>query len=111
MKGIMPKRAVLTILLAMQMMGGGAVTLAHARDVVVVSPGVEASHTARCAILHDDVRCALCQYASARVVTQQAFTLYTPVAAVRVTQVQPVASVHPRDRIIAPARAPPSLLS
>jgi hypothetical protein len=111
MKGIMSKRVVLTILLAMQMLGAGAVTLAHARDVLVVSPGVEASHTARCAILHDEVRCALCHYASARVVTQQAFRFETPVAGVRVTPVQPVTSVHSHDRVSAPARAPPSLLS
>src|SRR5206468_12504299 len=66
MKETMPKRIALAMLLAIQVLGGGAITLAHARDVVAAPPGVEASHTARCAILHDELRCALCHYANAR---------------------------------------------
>ncbi len=69
----MLRRISLTLLLAIQALGGGAITLAHTRDAVVAPPGFEASHNARCAILHDELRCALCHYASARVVTQQAF--------------------------------------
>jgi hypothetical protein len=107
----MLKRTGLTILLAIQMLGGGAVTLAHARDVVVAQPGIEASHTARCAILHDELRCALCHYAGARVVTQQIFAIETPVAAVRFTHPQPIASIHSIDRRTTPARAPPIVLS
>src|SRR3989454_9509863 len=84
MKEIMLKRLPLAILLALQALGGGAISLAHARDVVVAPPGFEASHTARCSILHDEMRCALCHYASARVVTQHAFTLAAPATAVRV---------------------------
>ena len=107
----MLKRIPLTILLAIQAFGGGAITLAHARDVVVAPPGFEASHNARCAILHDELRCALCQYASARVVTQQAFTLATPRTAIRVVPEQPVVAVAAAVRRTAPARAPPQFLS
>jgi len=111
MKEIMVRRISLSILLAIQAVGGGAVSLAHARDAVVAPPGIEASHDARCAILHDELRCALCHYASARVVTPQAFTLATPATAIRVALVQPVVSVAAAVRRTAPARAPPPFLS
>ena len=107
----MLKRIPLMLLLAIQALGGGAITLAHARDVVVAPPGFEARHDARCAILHDELRCALCQYASARVVTQQAFTLSTPRAALRVASVQPVVFFAAAVRLTASARAPPPFLS
>lgn len=107
----MLKRIALGILLAIQVLGGGAITLAHARDVVAAPPGVEASHTARCAILHDELRCALCHYANARVVAQQVFTVEIPLAPVPFTHTQPFVSVRSISRLAAPARAPPALLS
>lgn len=105
------KRAALTILLAIQALGGGAITLAHARDVVVAPPAFEASHDGRCAILHDEVRCALCHYAGARVVTQQTYTFATPAKPIRFTPVQPAVSVAAVVQLTAPARAPPTVLS
>jgi hypothetical protein len=111
MKETMLKRIPLMLLLAIQALGGGAITLAHARDVVVAPPGFEARHDARCAILHDELRCALCHYASARVVRQQAFTLAIPTVAIRVVPVQPVVAVAAAVRRTAPARAPPQFLS
>jgi hypothetical protein len=111
MKETMLKRTALGMLLAIQMLGGGAITLAHARDVVAAPPGVEASHTARCAILHDELRCALCHYANARVVAQRVFTVAIPLAGVRFTHTQPFVSVRSVSRLAAPARAPPSFLS
>jgi hypothetical protein len=111
MKETMLKRIPLMLLLAIQALGGGAITLAHARDAVVAPPGFEASHNARCAILHDELRCALCHYASARVVTQQPFTLVTPRAEIRAVPVQPVVAFAVAVRLTAPARAPPQLLS
>src|SRR6266540_7154851 len=89
MKETMLKRIPLMLLLVIQALGGGAITLAHAREEVVAPPGFEAAHK-HCAVLHDELRCALCQYASARVVRQQAFTFNTPQVAVRVAPVQPV---------------------
>ena len=105
------RRISLSILLAIQALGGGAISLAHARDAVVAPPGYEASHSAGCAILHDELRCALCQYASARVVTQQAFTFTAPASAVRVIPVQPVTYVTVAVALTTPARAPPAVLS
>ena len=111
MKEIMLKRIALAILLAIQAAGGGAISLAHARDAVVQPPGYEAGHDARCAILHDEMRCALCHYASARVVTQHAFTLAAPATAVRFAPAPPVVFVATAVRRTAPARAPPLFLS
>lgn len=109
MKGTMLKRVPLILLLVVQALGGGAITLAHARDAVAAPPGVEASHDARCAILHDEMRCALCHYASARVVTQPTFTIATPAETVRFTPVEPIVSVASATRLTTPARAPPAL--
>ena len=111
MKEIMVRRMSLSIMLAIQALGGGAVSLAHARDAVVAPPGYEASHSARCAILHDELRCALCHYVSARVVTQKAFTFAAPASAVRVIPVQPVAYVAVAVPLTTRARAPPAVLS
>ena len=105
MKETMLKRVALTILLVVQVLGGGAVTLAHARDVVVAQAGVEANHTARCAILHNELRCALCHFMTTRVVTQHVVIIETPVAGARLTPPQPVVSVPPIVRLT-PARAP-----
>ena len=107
----MLKRIPLVILLVIQVLGGGAVTLAHARDAVVPPPGYEAGHNARCAILHDEMRCALCHYASARVVTPSVFILAEPTATVRVAPVQVVTLVVTTVRLTSPPRAPPTVLS
>jgi len=111
MKESMLKRIPLTLLLAIQALGGGAITLAHARDVVAAPPGFESSHDGRCAILHDELRCALCHYASARIVTPQTFTIPAPAKTIRFTPVQPVVSVAAVSLLSAPARAPPLLFS
>jgi hypothetical protein len=114
MKGMMRplQRGALFVLLAIQVLGGGAVTLAHARDLVTAPASVEAQHDARCPVLHDALRCALCHYASAQVVVQRA--VVTPAA-------RPARPQVPTTRLIvavssaihgtAPARAPPALLS
>lgn len=109
MKEIMLKRTALAILLVIQAAGGGAITLAHARDVGAAPPGFEASHDGRCAILHDELRCALCHYASARVVTPPTFTVPIPAEIVRFTALQPLVSVAAVALLSAPARAPPFL--
>jgi hypothetical protein len=111
MKENMLKRIPLTILLALQALGGGAITLAHARDVVAAPPGFESRHDGRCAILHDELRCALCHYASARVVTPQTFTVPVTAKTVRFTPVPLVFSVAAVTRLTAPARGPPLFLS
>src|ERR1700752_335718 len=111
MKELMLKPFPLSALLVIQALGGGAITLAHARDIVAAPPGVEASHDARCAILHDEMRCALCHYASARVVSPPAFTIVAPAEIVRFTPIEPVVFVAVITRLTTPARAPPLLWS
>lgn len=111
MKEIMFRRIPLAILLAVQALGGGAISLAHARDTVVAPPGFEAGHSARCAILHDELRCALCHYASARVVAPPTFTIPEPTSDIRFAPEQPAISLAAVARLTAPARAPPLSLS
>ncbi len=106
----MLRRIPLMLLLAVQALGGGAISLAHAREEVVAPPGFEAAHE-HCAVLHDELRCALCHYASARVVTQQAFTFAAPSEPIRFAPVQPVVSVAAAAQLTAPARAPPPFFS
>ncbi len=88
----MLKRITLAILLTLQALGGGAISLAHARDVVVAPPGFEASHTARCAILHD-------------------VTIPERATDVRFAPEQPAVSIAAVVRLTAPARAPPPFFS
>lgn len=107
----MLKRLPLVILLALQAVGSGAVSLAHARDVVVAPPGIEARHSAGCRILHDELRCALCHYAGTRVVTQQTLTVPAPAQAVRVSFPAPRFVARSVVHHTAPARAPPASLS
>jgi hypothetical protein len=114
MKGIMRRaqRGALTILLAIQALGGGAVTLAHARDVVTAPAAFESKHDARCPVLHDALRCALCHYASAQVVVQRmAITPALRPVPVRVPSTHRVVAVASAVHRTRPARAPPTLLS
>ena len=114
MKGMMRrlKQAALALLLVIQALGGGAVTLAHARDVVTAPAAFESKHDARCPVLHDALRCALCHYASAQVVVQQV-VIAPPSrpARVRVPSTHRVDVVASAVHRTAPARAPPILLS
>jgi hypothetical protein len=114
MKGMMRrlKQAELALLLVIQALGGGAVTLAHARDVVSAPAAFESSHDARCPILHDALRCALCHYATAQVVGQGAVvTLPSRPARTLVPATRRMAIVASAVHRTAPARAPPALLS
>ena len=103
----MLKRITLTLLLVIQALGGGAISLAHARDLVTEPPHVEARHSAGCAILHDELRCALCHYASTGVVTPAAFTFSAAATDVRVAPVPQTLSVVAAVPLTTPARAPP----
>ncbi len=110
-EGLM-KRFGFALLLAIQAAAGGAVSLAHARDVLLAPAGIEASHSSRCAILHDELRCALCHYAGSRVVAQHTIVnLSAPVARALFVPVQFVPLVTVAVRFTPPPRAPPSVLS
>jgi hypothetical protein len=114
MKGIMGRvqRGILTVLLAIQVLGGGAVSLAHARDVVTAPAAFESHHDARCPVLHDALRCALCHYAGAQVGVQR--TVAAPASCLtspRVPSARQIVLVSGSIHRTAPARAPPAFLS
>src|SRR5262245_27038852 len=105
-------RPLLTVLLAVRAVGGGAVTLAHARDVVSAPATWESRHDARCAVLHDALRCALCHYAGAQVVVQRAVVApATRPTTCRVPASRRIGVTSDAFDRTAPARAPPTLLS
>lgn len=105
-------RGCAALLLMIQALGGGAVSLAHARDFVAAPPAVEASHDGTCPILHDGPRCALCQYAGARVATPDAVVLLaTPASRARIPAPRRASAVAAAVRRTPPARAPPALIS
>ena len=106
------KRLGFALLLTIQAAAGGAVSLAHARDVLVAPAGIEAGHSSRCAILHDELRCALCHYAGTRVVAQHTIVkLSAPITRTRFVPVQFVPVITVAVRFTPPPRAPPHVLS
>jgi len=50
-------------LLALQVVAGGAMPLAHAGERQTAPSGIEAHHDVSCVVIHDAMRCALCQFA------------------------------------------------
>lgn len=98
-----------TLLLLCQAAGGGVVALAHAADASAGPVALESGHTARCPMLHDEVRCALCQYVGAHVIAP-ATTVAPPTPSdvrwspVLETRLPPFAARIPS----APPRAPPA---
>jgi hypothetical protein len=96
------------VLLVIQGIAGGVVSLAHASERLTAPVHIEAQHGSGCVVLHDELRCVLCHYAGTHVVLQ-------PVRA------QPGASTGPEqrpdrrerarpsgpDHLTAPPRAPP----
>ena len=101
----------LALLLVIQALGGGAVTLAHARDRTTAPTTIETRHDARCVVLHDALRCALCHYAGiSGVVASPRFVtaLASLVIAVPPTVASPAARPFPFS---GSPRAPPTNLS
>lgn len=100
------------LLLTLQAIGSGAVTLAHARDVLDAPAAFEEAHDGNCPVLHDGPRCALCQYGGARVVAQHTVELRSPrLARARIGADRVVVAVASDVRRTPPSRAPPSLIS
>jgi hypothetical protein len=90
-------RYLATLLLVLQGLAGGVVSLAHASERLTAPAHIEAQHGSACLALHDELRCALCQWAGAQ-------------AAPRPTQMPPLrqASTERRraDPDAPPARRP-----
>src|SRR5256885_10770564 len=59
------------LLLAIQGIAGGVVPLVHATERFTAPAHIEAQRSSGCLVLHDDLRCALCQFAATRVTTQR----------------------------------------
>ena len=100
------------LLFVLQALGSGMVDLAHAADPAAGPVAVETGHTAHCAVLHDALKCALCQYAGTRVALR-------PIRFEAVGERQPVvraplersAAAPERQILHAPPRAPPASLA
>ena len=100
------------LLVVVQALASGAVTLAHARERFSAPAHVEAQHSSDCLVLHDELRCALCHFAGAPlaplVVRHAAPDLTLVVRRLR------AADPAPRSRpthLSAPPRAPPVTVS
>jgi hypothetical protein len=100
------------LLLVLQAVAGGAVTLADAAEPLTVASHIEAQHELGCPVVHDALRCALCHYAGTRVAVQQtAITMPSRPEPVVALQLDPVPLSGATVHLTAPARAPPALLS
>ena len=106
------RRWLAALLVVVQTLASGAVTLAHARERFSEPAHVEARHSSGCVVLHDELRCALCHFAGAPVlplVVRHAARDLTLAVRRRAT-VDPA----PRSRsphLSAPPRAPPVTVS
>jgi len=102
-------RCLAAVLLVLQGLAGGAVSLAHASERFSAPAHIEAQHGAGCVALHDGLRCVLCQFAGSQVSTQQVRTQAEVAATVerRPTECD-VAPLVRSDYRTAPPRAPPA---
>ena len=100
------------LLLVLQALGAGAVSIAHATERTTAPAGWEARHTASCPVLHDAARCALCHYAGVRFV---AASTVVPPAPVKCASILGVADAAGRRAPVllhaARPRAPPGFIS
>lgn len=101
-------RSLGVLLLALQASGAGMAALAHAREPLPGPVSVEAQHGAQCPVLHDELHCALCQYAGARIALLPGVVLPAPdhPQTSRLQADLPHPGGHPRPPLAQP-RAPP----
>jgi len=100
-----------TLLLVLQASASGMVALAHARERLPGPVTFEGQHGAKCPVLHDELRCALCQYAGARITLLPSVVVPTqdlPHASPLQVDV-PLPADHRRAPLAQP-RAPPFLV-
>lgn len=97
------------LLLVVQGLAGGAVTLAHASEQSTAPAAIEVQHDAKCVVLHDALRCALCHFAGTQVVAQHA-PRHTTTDIVTEQRLPTAAALPARvsDHLSAPPRAPPA---
>src|SRR5216683_5547606 len=96
------------LLLVVQGLGGGAIALAHADESTKAPAAFEARHSASCAVVHDETRCALCQYAGLRVAPAPAMAQpSTATRPMRPCITEPRSRFEFTRHLTAPPRAPP----
>jgi len=100
------------LLVVVQALASGAVTLAHAREPFSAPAHVEARHSSGCLVLHDELRCALCHFAGAPLLP---LLVRHAARDLTLAERRPVtADPAPRSRsahLSAPPRAPPVTVS
>ena len=102
-------RSLATLLLVLQALAGGAVSLAHASERLSAPVHIEAQHASACIVLHDELRCTLCHYAGSQLQAQQPRTQPAAAAATDSPLPRPgTAPVCRADRRTAPPRGPPT---
>jgi uncharacterized membrane protein len=98
--------------LALQMVGAGAVALAHAREAPTAPAAIEAQHDARCVVVHDALRCAVC-HAAVPAAPPLRRVSFAPLPTVVAPATAGPDRHTPRCDVLisAPPRAPPAALS
>src|SRR5437763_10452652 len=96
------------LLLVLQGIAGGVVPLAHAAERFTAPAHIDAQRSSGCLVLHDELRCALCQFAATQVTTQrpEARHVATPPAEPPYDFCS-VAPTPDTQHLSAPPRAPP----
>ncbi|HYL21669.1 MAG TPA: hypothetical protein VEU74_07895 [Gemmatimonadales bacterium] len=105
-------RFLATLLLVLQGLAGGAVSLAHASERLTAPAHIEVQHGSACLALHDELRCALCHWAGAQAVSRPTQTGPVREASADGRRADPdgLPTRRPGARC-APPRAPPTPLS
>lgn len=73
--GFRSLKPVYALLLCWQTVGGGMVALAHATEPPTAPVAIESEHNARCAVVHDALRCAVCHWAGIQITAVAVSTL------------------------------------
>lgn len=102
-------RCLAALLLVLQGLAGGAVSLAHASERLTAPAHIEAQHGAGCLALHDSLRCTLCQFTGSQVASHYVRT-HTPATATveRRARERDAAPASRPAHWAAPPRAPPT---
>ncbi len=101
-------RPLALVLLMSQGLAAGVVALAHASEHFSAPAHVEAHHDASCLVLHDELRCALCQFAGSQVTLEG---VHPAPVSTTLTEPGPVWAdrepIAAPQHLTAPPRAPP----
>lgn len=101
-------RPLALVLLVIQGAAAGTVALAHASEHFSAPAHVEGHRDAGCLVLHDELRCALCQFAGSQVTLER---VHPAPVSTTLTEPRPVWAdrepIAAPQHLTAPPRAPP----